>query len=83
MQIVAALASSSLVFKDLDPAYSEELFDAATVLYGKVSDLVNRGIYSNVILPDCRNGLDPVQVSFQTNLSCTLTGDINTAHPLW
>ena len=63
LQIVAALAASSLVFADINPAYSANLLGQAASLYAEITVPANMGRYSDVELTGCRLATDPISVS--------------------
>lgn len=63
LQIVAALAASSLVFAEINPTYSANLLNQATSLYLEITETDNLGRYSDVTFEGCRTATDPISVS--------------------
>ena len=70
---MAALAATSMVFKQSDPAYATQLLTAATNLYAAVSATSNLGSYYNIPQPDCRNAGDPDTVSALASQTCQVS----------
>ena len=60
--MVAALAACSIVFQEIDPAFSKTLVDQAAALYVEVSSATNLGKYSDITLTGCRTASDPIDV---------------------
>lgn len=60
---MASLAASSLVFAEINPAYSAELLRQATSLYLEITATANLGRYSDVTFTGCRQNTDPIVVS--------------------
>ncbi len=65
--MVAALAATSLVFRQSNPTYATRLLNKAVALYGQISTADNEGSYSNIAQPDCRNPGEPDVVRSQFN----------------
>lgn len=63
LQIVAALAASSLVFAEINPAYSANLLRQAESLYLEITETDNLGRYSDIMMEGCRLATDPISVS--------------------